>query len=45
MTKRNGKGVWMREIFKMFDASLEWFLESVNVRDDEIYKTRRNQEN
>ena len=47
LTKRNGKGVWLREIekvLKRFDASLEWFLERVNLCDEEINTLRGNQE-
>ena len=32
LTKRNGNGVWLREIgkaLKRFDASLEWLIESI----------------
>ena len=45
MTKRNGMGVWMREIekvLKRFDTSLEWLMERIEMRDDEIEKMRRN---
>ena len=34
LTKRNGKGMWLREIEKMlkrFDASLEWLMELIGV--------------
>ena len=37
--KRNGKGVWIREIekaLKRFDASLEWLEERISLRDEEI---------
>ena len=47
ITKRHGKGVWLREIekvLKRFDASLEWFLERVNLRDEEINTIKGNQE-
>ena len=47
LTKRNGKGVWMREIEKMlrrFDASLEWLIESVSLREQEMDKIRGNTE-
>ena len=43
MTKKNGKGIWMREIekaLKRFDASLEWFLERIGMRDREIEKIK-----
>ena len=39
LTKRNGQGVWLREIekvLKRFDASLEWLLERNALRDEEI---------
>ena len=45
LTKRNGKCVWFREIenaLKRFDASLEWFIERVQFREEEIEKIRRN---
>ena len=45
LTKRNGKGVWMREIekgLKRFDASLEWLLERIEMRDEEMRKTQQN---
>ena len=45
MTKRNGKGNWMREIEKLlrrFDASLEWFMERIAVRDGEMDNIRQN---
>ena len=44
LTKRNGKGVWMREIekaLKRFDASLGWLMERVGMRDEEIDKIRQ----
>ena len=47
MTKRNGKGAWMREIekvLKRFDASLEWLMERIAVRDEEIDGIRQNEE-
>ena len=43
LTKRNGKGVWFREVekvLKRYDASLEWFLERVKMRDEEIERIR-----
>ena len=44
-TKRNGKGMWMREIekvLKRFDASLEWLMERIGIREEEISdKSRR----
>ena len=39
ITKRNGKGAWLREIekaLKRFDASLEWLLERIRMREEEI---------
>ena len=47
LTKRNGKGVWMREIekvLKRFDASLEWLMERIGVRDEEIQRMTPNDE-
>ena len=47
LTKRNGKGVWFREIEKAlrrFDASLEWLLERIQMRDDEIETIKQNDE-
>ena len=47
MTKKNGKGIWTREIekvLKRFDASLEWLLERIAMRDEEMAKTRQNEE-
>ena len=41
ITKRNGKGVWFREIekeLKRLNASLERFLERVDMREEEIKK-------
>ena len=45
LTKRNNKGIWMREIekaLKRFDASLQWLLERITIREDEIDAIRRN---
>ena len=39
LTKRNGKGVWLREIenvLKRFDASLEWLMERIAMREEEM---------
>ena len=39
LTKMNGKGVWLREIekvLKRFGASIEWFVERIRIRDEEI---------
>ena len=47
MTKRNGKGIWLREtekVLKRFDASLEWLLERVQIREDEMDTIRGNQD-
>ena len=47
LTKRNGKGVWTREIekaLKRFDASLEWLMERIEMRDEEIEKTKDDDE-
>ena len=47
LTKRNGKGVWIREIekvLKRFDASLEWLMDRIQTRDDEIEALRQNGE-
>ena len=44
LTKRNGKGVWLREIEKVlerFDASLEWLLERIETREEEMDEVRR----
>ena len=46
-TKKNNKGVWMREIekaLKRFEASLEWLIERISIRDDEIEAKRKNGE-
>ena len=47
LTKRNGKGVWMREIekaLKRFDASLEWLSERICLRDEEIDKAGKDEQ-
>ena len=47
LTKRNGKGVWLREIdksLKRFDASIEWLSHRIAVREEEIEKIRHNNE-
>ena len=47
LTKRHGKGVSLREIekvLKRFDASLERFLERVNLRDEEKNTIKGNRE-
>ena len=41
MIERNGKGIWSREIEKAlprFDASLEWFMERVQMREEQLEK-------
>ena len=46
-TKRNGKGMWMREIekvLKRFDASLEWLMERIGIREEEIEKIRADEQ-
>ena len=43
MIERNGKGIWSREIEKAlrrFDASLEWFMERVQMREEQLEKIR-----
>ena len=48
LTKRNGKCVWTREIEKglrRFDASLQWLMERITLRDEEIDALKRNDEN
>ena len=47
LTKRNGKGVWLREIEKAlerFDASLEWLMERIGLREEEMERIRRDDE-
>ena len=47
LTKRNGKGMWLREIekvLKRFDASLEWLMERIAMREDEMEEIKRNEE-
>ena len=47
LTKKNGKGVWMREIekvLKRFDASLEWLTGRIGMREEEIEKIRGDRE-
>ena len=39
LTKKNGKGVWLREIekvLKRFEASLQWRLERIELREAAI---------
>ena len=45
LTKRNGKGVWFREIEKVlrrFDASLEWLIERIDLRERAINEINNN---
>ena len=45
LTKRNGKGMWLREVekvLKRFDASLEWLLERVDLRERAMSEINRN---
>ena len=47
LTKRNGKGIWMREIekgLKRFDTSLELLTGIIAMRDEEMESIRRNDE-
>ena len=47
LTKRNGKGMWMREIekvLKRFDGSLEWLTGRIGMREEEIEKIRDDRE-
>ena len=47
LTKRNSKVIWMREIekvLKRFDTSLEWFMDIVALRDEEIESMKQNDE-
>ena len=47
LTKKNGKGIWMRKIEKAlrrFDASLEWLIEQIGLLDGEIEKIRVDRE-
>ena len=47
ITKRNGKGVWLRETekaLKRFVASLEWLLERNGMRDEEMNAIKQNAE-
>ena len=47
ITKRNEKGVWLREIekaLKRFNLSLEWLMNSIELREGEIEKIRLNEE-
>ena len=42
-TKSNGKGIRTREIeqdLKRFDASLEWLMKRIEIRDEEIDRIR-----
>ena len=47
ITKRNGKGVWLREIekgLKRINLSLEWLMDSIELREGAIEKIRLNEE-
>ena len=47
LTKRNGKGMWLREVekvLKRFGASLEWLTERMGQRDGEMDSIRQNGE-
>ena len=47
LTKRNGKGMWLREIekaLKRFDASLEWLTERITMREEEMEKANNDEE-
>ena len=47
LTKRNGNGVWSREnkkVLKRFYASLEWLMERIKIRGEEIGTIGRNGE-
>ena len=44
LTKRNGKGIWLREIekvLKRYDTSLEWLMGRIATRDWEIEAIRQ----
>ena len=45
ITKRNGKGVWMREIEKVlriFGASIEWLRDRIAMREEEMDRIGQN---
>ena len=47
LTKRNGKGMWLREIekgLKRFGASLEWLIERISLRNEEVDAVLKNGE-
>ena len=47
LTKRNGKGMRLREVekvLKRFDASLEWLMERIRMRDEETETEKRDEE-
>ena len=47
LTKRNGKGVWLREIekvLKRFDSSIEWLRDRIAMREEEMDRIRHNRE-
>ena len=38
LTERNRKGIWLRDVekaLKRFDASLEWLVERIDIRDED----------
>ena len=47
LRKKNGKGIWIKEIekgLKRFDASLQWLIERIELREREMDNLRRNDE-
>ena len=43
LTELNGKGMWLREVekvLKRFDASLEWLMERITMREEEMEKIK-----
>ena len=47
LTKRNGKGMWLREIekiLKRFCASLEWLMERISLREAGLEAIEQNPE-
>ena len=47
ITKKNGKGIWLREIgkvLKRFDASIEWLGQRITMREEEMEKIKRDDE-
>ena len=44
LTKRNGKGIWLKEIgkgLKRFDASIECLGDRITMREEEMEKIKR----